>query len=62
MINICFLKRAKLEDRLEEKDPIFFINVVQAKFDQPEWVEMCGKLINLSQNDQFTFYNTQTYL
>ena len=62
MINICFHKRAKLEDNLEEKDLIFFINVVQAKFDQPEWVETCGKLINLSQNDQFIFNNILTYL
>ena len=57
MINLCFLKRAKLEDRLEEKEHAFFISVEQALFDQLEWVRMSGKLINLSQNDQFTFYN-----
>ena len=57
MINSCFLKRVKLEDRLEEKEHAFFISVEQALFDQLEWVQMSGKLINLSQNDQFTFYN-----
>ena len=57
MINLCFLIRVKLEDRLEEKEHAFFISVEQALFDPLEWVRMSGKLINLSQNDQFTFYN-----